>query len=243
MSSFYWIKLYHEILDDPKMALLPDRLWRRTIELFVLAGRHDKNGQIPDTRSIAWELRLSTDDLEMDLKQIEATGIIQRTTNGWLVVNFEKRQSAVSGAKRVQQYRDRQKKQQYYGDVTQVKQDVTQNRTDTDTDQIEKQIKTTTNSDYGLLTTRYEQNIGALSERIGEMLKMDLEEYGLTLCLDAIDEAVRQNKRAWSYAQGILKNWYRDGRTSGKKAQDRPKQYEQVIINGEIQFREVEATA
>jgi DnaD/phage-associated family protein len=243
MSSFYWIKLYHEVLDDPKMALLPDRLWRRTIELFVLAGRHDKNGLIPDTRSIAWELRLSTDDLEMDLKQIEATGIIQRVSNGWLVVNFEKRQEAVSGAKRVQQHRERQKKQQYYGDVTQVKQDVTQNRTDTDTDQIEKQIKTTTNSDYAALTTRYEQNIGALTERIGEMLKDDLGEYGLTLCLDAIDEAVRQNKRAWSYAQGILKNWYRDGRTGGNKKQDKPKQYEQVIINGEIQFREVEATA
>lgn len=230
MSSFYWIKLYHEILDDPKMALLPDRLWRRTIELFVLAGRHDKDGLIPDTRSIAWELRLSTDDLEMDLKQIEATGIIQRVSNGWLIVNFEKRQSAVSGAKRVQQHRERQKKQQYYGDETQEKQDVTQNRTDTDTDidQIQKQIKTITSGDYGLLETRYEQNIGVLSERIGEMLKMDLEEYGLTLCLDAIDEAVRQNKRSWSYAQGILKNWYRDGRTGIKRA---PKPPEKVMID------------
>lgn len=28
----YWIKLYHEILDDPLMATMPDRLWRRTIE-------------------------------------------------------------------------------------------------------------------------------------------------------------------------------------------------------------------
>jgi len=24
----YWIKLYHEIIDDPKMATMPDRLWR-----------------------------------------------------------------------------------------------------------------------------------------------------------------------------------------------------------------------
>jgi len=29
MGSPYWIKLYHEILNDPKMGRLPDRLWRR----------------------------------------------------------------------------------------------------------------------------------------------------------------------------------------------------------------------
>ena len=45
MSSFYWIKLYHEVLDDPKMALLPDRLWRRTIELFIQLIPHDGLGK------------------------------------------------------------------------------------------------------------------------------------------------------------------------------------------------------
>jgi hypothetical protein len=29
-----WIKLYLEILDDPKMGKLPDWCWRRAIELF-----------------------------------------------------------------------------------------------------------------------------------------------------------------------------------------------------------------
>ena len=39
MPSKYWIKLYHEVLDDPKMARLPDRLYRRCIEVFLLAGK------------------------------------------------------------------------------------------------------------------------------------------------------------------------------------------------------------
>lgn len=94
-------------------------------------------------------------------------------------------------------------------------------------------------SDFGTLATRYEQNIGALSQRIGEMLKDDLEEYGLTLCLDAIDEAVRQNRRAWSYAQGILKNWYREGRTNGKKKETLSGPVKIVLSDGSIQ----EATA
>ncbi len=53
MANNYWIKLYHEILRDPKMARLPDRVWRRTIELFLLAGEIGKNGTIRNTDDIA----------------------------------------------------------------------------------------------------------------------------------------------------------------------------------------------
>lgn len=47
MASKYWIKLYHEILDDHKMGRLPDRLWRRVIELILLAGEQDDEGLHP----------------------------------------------------------------------------------------------------------------------------------------------------------------------------------------------------
>lgn len=127
----YWIKLYIEILNDSKMAVLPDRLWRRVIEMFLAAGNYDDEGNLPDTQQLAWLLRMSTDDLEMDLKQIATTGIIQRTDKGWVVTKYAQRQAPVPGAERVRQFRQRQKKQQYYGDVTQAKRDVTQN-TDTE---------------------------------------------------------------------------------------------------------------
>ena len=45
----YWLKLYIEILDDPKMAVLPDRLWRRIIELFLIAKKLHMNGHLPET--------------------------------------------------------------------------------------------------------------------------------------------------------------------------------------------------
>lgn len=140
----YWIKLYHEILDDPKMAVLPDRLWRRVIELFLMAGRLHKDGLLPDTNQIAWMLRMPTDDLILDLQQIALTGIIERQVNGWKVVKFAKRQAAVPAKERMEQMRDRQHRQQYYGsdtqDVTQPLRNVTQitdiqitdNRSDTD---------------------------------------------------------------------------------------------------------------
>ena len=38
MSAKYWIKLYHEILYDRKMATMSADLWQRTIQMFLLAG-------------------------------------------------------------------------------------------------------------------------------------------------------------------------------------------------------------
>lgn len=124
----FWIKLYHEIIDDPKMATMPDRLWRRSIELMLLAGRYskDKTGDLPETRQLAWAMRMSTDELQLDLDQLTLTGIIKRTPTGWNIVNFEKRQKAASDLERKQQERSRKQSQQYYEDVTGLSRNVTQ---------------------------------------------------------------------------------------------------------------------
>lgn len=132
----YWIKLYTEILDDPKMATLPDRLWRRVIEIFLCAGRLGKNGELPETAQLAWMLRMSIDELEMDLIQIAATGMLERNESGWYVTKFASRQAKVTDAERQRQRRDRMKQHQYYGDVTDASRNVRQiNRlTESDTD-------------------------------------------------------------------------------------------------------------
>jgi len=128
----YWIKLYHEIIDDPKMAVLPDRLWRRLIELYLLAGKlcTDKSGRLPDTRQLAWLLRMDTDDLQADISQLVSTGIVESIPEGWLIVNFNKRQSAATGTERLKQHRERKQKQQYYDSSneleTNLKRNVTQ---------------------------------------------------------------------------------------------------------------------
>jgi len=131
----YWIKLYHEILNDPKMATLPDRLWRRATELFLLAGKYDNDGHLPETKQIAWELHMTTAKLDLDLRQIAMTGIIHQEEGGWYVENFSKRQGPSPVKERVKQFREREKKQKYYENVTEMKRGVTQIQiTDTDID-------------------------------------------------------------------------------------------------------------
>jgi len=135
----YWIKLYHDILDDPKMATMSDNLWRRVIELFLLAGKLYKDGELPDTKQIAWCLRQKENELETELKQIVTTGIIEKTEIGWFIPKFKTRQDPMSGAERTSNFRKKQQSQQYNGNVTELKRNVTQitdnrsdNRSDTD---------------------------------------------------------------------------------------------------------------
>lgn len=117
MAAKFWIKLYHEILHDPKMARMPDHLWRRTIELFLLAGEQDDGGTLPDAVDIAWILRIDESQLETELKQLEQFGILSRSEDrGWYVTKFEERQNANPPAERMRKLRDRKQKQQYYRD-------------------------------------------------------------------------------------------------------------------------------
>lgn len=115
MAGNYWIKLYLDILDDSKMAVLPDRLWRRVVELFLLAGRYNQAGELPGTERIAWDLRTAAAPLQRDLIEIEKTGIIKRNDEGWLVVSFAKRQAPTPHVKRQQSYRERLHGEQYAG--------------------------------------------------------------------------------------------------------------------------------
>jgi hypothetical protein len=115
MPSKYWIKLYHEVLDDPKMARLPDRLYRRCIEVFLLAGKAGDDGSLPSLDDMAWHLRLDQAELSQDLEALSALGIVTQDERGWFVTNFAKRQDAAPGAERAARYRKTKRQAQYHG--------------------------------------------------------------------------------------------------------------------------------
>jgi len=149
MASRYWLKLYHEILHDPKMGTLSDRLWRRCIEMFLLAGDYDEEGHLPSIEDIAWALRTNADELAQELAELARIGILSKDGNGWYVTKWTERQAAVSGAERMRQLRGRKQREQYYGDddVTDCDATVTSRHVDTDVDIDIEQIQTTTDKE------------------------------------------------------------------------------------------------
>ena len=144
-GAMYWIKFYIEILDDPKMATLEDRVWRRIGELFLVAGRMEADGQIPDTKQIAWMLRIppkKQDQLADDLKRIESMGIITANEGGWFINNFKRRQAAITSTERSTQSRKKAKHEQYENaNATGLQRNVAQNRTEQNRDRIETEAE------------------------------------------------------------------------------------------------------
>jgi hypothetical protein len=126
MASTYWIKLYHEILHDPKMCRLSDHLYRRCIELFLQAGETDRDGELPTVEDMAWTFRSDTEVMLADLKGLEAVGIVNQRNGIWIVTKFSERQAPVDGAERVSRFRERKHKAEYYGQP--------ESDTDTETD-------------------------------------------------------------------------------------------------------------
>ena len=84
MAPGYWIKLYHEVLHDPKMGRLSDRHWRRAVELMLMAGETDETGVLPPVADMAWTLRTSEEELLADLQGWRPDlEIVTLTEGGW----------------------------------------------------------------------------------------------------------------------------------------------------------------
>ena len=96
MTNKFWIKLYIEILDDPKMGRLDNHLWRRAVECYLLAGQQGDDGALRPVEEMAWRLRLSVDKLLEDLHCLAEVGVVHEDHGAWVVTNSEARRSAPS---------------------------------------------------------------------------------------------------------------------------------------------------
>jgi DnaD/phage-associated family protein len=80
--------------------------------------------------------------------------------------------------------------------------------------------------------TLYEQNIGMLTPMIADELREAEKLYPVAWIKDAIKEAVKQNKRKWSYISAILERWSSEGKDSGAYKRDFKKTEPDKYIKG-----------
>lgn len=209
MASNYWAKLYIEILDDPKMGRLRDRLWRRVVECILMAKELDDEGRLPAVADMAWRLRTDPELLEAELLDLVAVGILQHVGPTWTVTNYNKRQGPVSDAERMRRMRNRQKSRQYYGSsddaVTEpVTGGVTNRNTETDKD-------SGGGGEAAAVYCAFEQNIAALTPVTSEAIGAAISDYSADWVMTAIETAAKANARNWNYIAAILKRWQAAG--------------------------------
>jgi len=114
MASNYWIKLYHEALDDPKMGRLTDSQFRLTINLFLLAGDYEMDGLLPSKDDVQWRLR-NPNNFDEDIQALLDCGIlIKDEQNNLIVSKFSERQAPMTAEERSRRRRERERKLEYY---------------------------------------------------------------------------------------------------------------------------------
>ncbi len=219
MASRYWIKLWLEILDDPKMGKMPDWLWRRTIELFLLAGENGNDGELPSVSDMAWRLRSEEPKLSETLRALERVGVVEPLPDGkWKVKNFAKRNEALSGAERMSLLREKKRKEEYQDDHG-----VTKRHTDTEAE-IETETEAETEAEQlpqpetKNIFRAYEKEIGMITPMVSDALIQAEKDYTEDWISAAIGEAVEHNARNWAYISTILRSWKANGfKRNGQK--------------------------
>jgi DnaD/phage-associated family protein len=219
VTHYTWIKLYIEILDDDKLGLLPDWLKWRMVQLFLVAREKNRDGLLGPVSGLAWRLRISEDDLIGALRTLSEIGIVAETPDGWLVVNFLKRQAPVTTAERVREYRKRERND---GETKRYKK-CNESVTEAEIDSSSTSISNSPLEEGGMggetenVFTAYEHNIGILTPMIADALKDGEATYGPVWVCAAIQEAVASNARSWKYCEAILARWSKEGFKSSKK--------------------------
>lgn len=119
-----WFRLYHDLVDDPKVQQLPDELFKFWVNLLCLTSR-ERTGQLPDLSSLPFRLRLPRATVEDYVMILIDRGLLEWVDSKAGVLaphNWGQRQPSTS-TDRVRKHR------QVKRDETQVKRDETLDET------------------------------------------------------------------------------------------------------------------
>lgn len=105
-----WLRLYDDVLDDPKVQQLSLKMFRYWIKILCLANKASTRGRIEnDLNAIAYRLRCSTSEAKSVLHELQSVGLLDREGDQFVPHNWDTRQKkSDSSAERVARHRDKQ---------------------------------------------------------------------------------------------------------------------------------------
>jgi hypothetical protein len=124
-----WVRLYTSILDNPRLAAIPDDALRTWLYIQTVAGREDGDvpgscARLPDLKALAWMLRMSGKEsrLAKHLDILLDVGLLEHSGNGLLPRDWSKLQRASDNpTTRKREQRDRDRKEQEERDREEAK--------------------------------------------------------------------------------------------------------------------------
>jgi hypothetical protein len=108
----HWWRAYNEAVNDPKLQLISDALFRSWFNLMCIASAND--GALPAIGSLAFTLRMKPEKAAQVLAQLCSAGLLDKTETGFVPHNWNGRQyksdkSDETAAQRMARYRERKR--------------------------------------------------------------------------------------------------------------------------------------
>ena len=109
-----WFRFYHEALDDPKVQMLPPELFKTWVNLLCIASRETLRGTLPETSVLAFQLRISNEQVTEAVSDLIERGLLDENEHGELEPhNWQERQPESDDvAQRVAKFRAKQQEKQ-----------------------------------------------------------------------------------------------------------------------------------
>ncbi len=107
--SYPWFRFYDEVADDPKVQLLPDRLFKAWVNFMCIANKHShEEGILPKIEEIAYRLHVTRNRAESLLNELVEAGLFEWKDGLAVSHNWRGRQFNNDGAaERMRRYRER----------------------------------------------------------------------------------------------------------------------------------------
>lgn len=232
-----WVKVYTEMLDDPKLAKIDDVIKWRFVELILVAAECDAGGAfiVGDSEmtidDIAWRLRMDKTKLSSEIGALIKAGILHKDGSILEIPKFAERQGPTQKEKR-ETWKARQQKRRERVTRESLNPDdaghaLEKSREDKNREEEEETLPPLPdNCKY------WEDEISPLTPTIANFIDLNEKELSKEYVHDAIYEAVSHNARSLAYVKKVLETWRRDGKRKNPQRDIKPVMAWKVLDDG-----------
>ena len=223
--TYTWMKMYIDILDDPKMGEMSDALFRNTILIFLIACKNGGTGELPDIKGLAWLMRKEPKEVEEILKALIECRIIEKAeaalpeggyANKFIVKNYVKRQGPLNFNERQDRVRNGLSRRRDKSVIPTEPDSDQDSELDIDTERdidIEREADTHTDAETVLCVRN---KLSSLHFSLNKKTKQYIHEWlndfpDVDVVYRAIENAANQGAVSLAYIDRILINWKANG--------------------------------
>ena len=224
-SKSLWLRLYTEVLNDPKVQRLDGDTFKGWVNLLCVAKESSGSGTLPTLSDIAFYLRTDANTTGQLVQRLIDAGLIDQVgeyyiMHGWNLRQYES-DNDPTAIERKRRERDRKRDVTDMSRVTsrtshgQCHTNVTRTETETETETDRASESVTRKAE--VLLGQVEVSYPITQRKLAELERVYSEQW-LIDCFDVIIAKDKKINKPLGYAIGILKDWKLNGKPEQRSA-------------------------